>query len=612
MRFLVSAFALGVLLCLMSISSVGVIAQGDDHTPGMTVETTMRLTSVTDLEGTGTLKITVSGEQARDLRQRILSGFDTDLNQVIDQGEAREVVVALADTLEGRAYWGVTLSIANDFANVSILEISDWVKALAYHDWNSTMDISFLMDLECRGLGSSKVILITDCAVNVFVDALHDCFSFDFEGSMHLKHRLIAFGIGSFTYPEVTDGVFQEVRTPAGTILWYESDLEVEDMTASTHESISYEAFSVMENQQIAFVILVIGTLMIARMPKRRFEVFKKLHPKKYRKYARPKLSVKLSAIALLAVIWLLYAVPFLFSSLANGFLIYSYYFMFIVPAAIMAEYAISRYTYEKSALDIPEESVIEVMQAVIEDEDEAPGALCSLCYKPIEMIEELHSCEACGTEMHIECADRAQACPSCAGILFPQDTRSIECKSCGESFLHSGKDDPYSIQCTRCGSFQEEVQPARNYLVIDKDPTMAYRMIRAMGVSERPAMVMTSEFPGKTRADFDLGEEVDVRWLSDSTTDIDNVNPKDLEGDVMETASTFLMTTKRAGLMVDGVDLLIELNGPEKVIAFIKRLNDLATIHGSSILLFVDKSTVDEGDFKAISDEFDEVHDYL
>jgi hypothetical protein len=613
MRFLVSAFALGVLLCSMSVSSVGTIAQGDGHSPGMAVETTMRLTSMTDLEGTGTLKITFSGEQVRELRECILTRFDTvDRNQIIDEGEAKEVLIALSDTLDGRSYWGVTLSVATDFTNVSLPDMSDWVTGLVYEDLDSALDLSFTMDLECRGQGTSKVILITEGAVHAFVDAFDECFKFVFEGSMHLRHRLVTFGIGSFTYPEVTNGTFQEIRTPAGAVLWYKSDFEVEGLRASTQESISYETFSIMENHQIAFVILLIGTLMIARMPGRRFEAFKKLHPKRYRKYAHPKLSVKLSAVALLAVVWLLYVLPFLFSFAANGFMVYSLYFVFLVPAAIMTEYVVSRHLYEKSALDIPEESVIEVIQALVDSEGEAPEALCNLCYKPIEMIEELHKCEACGTMMHIECADRSQACPSCGGILFPQDTRSIECKVCGESFLHSGMDDPYSIQCTRCGSFQEEVHPSRNYLIIDRDPTMAYRMVRAMGVSDRPAMVMTSEFPGKTRADFGLGEEVDVRWLSDSTTDIDNVDPKDLEGDVMETASTFLMTTKRAGLMVDGIDLLIELNGFERVIAFVKRLNDLAMIHSSSILLFIDKSTIDEEQLKNISDEFDEVHDYL
>jgi hypothetical protein len=578
----------------------------------MLVETDMSLTSIGDLDGSGSLAITFTGDHARNLRQQIMSEFDTDINQIIDRAEAREILVALAATLDGRPYWGVTLSVTTDFANVTLTDVSNWVRNLIHEEWDSTEDLTFTMDVDCSGAGVSKVIFITEGAVNAFVDGFDDFVGYAFEGSMRISHRLVAFGFGSFTYPEIVNGSIQEFRTPAGTVLWYSCDFEVEGVMASSLETISYERFSVLENQQIAFVILLIGSIMIARMPRRRFENFRKLHPKRYRKYARPKPSVRISAIAFLAVLWLLYVLPFVFSFAAEGFLVYSFYFLLLVPVAIAGEHFFSRYIYDKSALDIPEEAVIEVKQAILEDEEVEEGIVCSLCYKVLDLPEEVLRCAACGMQMHIECADRARACPSCGEILFPEDTRSIECKSCGESFLHTGRDDPYSIQCTRCGAFQEEVEAAKNYLVVDHDPVMAYRMIRAMGISGRPAMVMTAEFPGKTRADFALGDEVDVRWLSDSTTDIDNVNPNDLEGDAMETSSTFLMTTKRAGLLIDGIDMLVGLNGFDRVLAFIRRLNDLAMIHGSSILLFVDKSAMDEEQFKALSDEFDELHDYL
>ncbi|HIH00495.1 TPA: DUF835 domain-containing protein [Thermoplasmata archaeon] len=603
---------MGLFLSLLLSLSGGALAQGDGHVPGMSVETTMSLTSVGDLDGTGHLEITVTGEHAAELRQHILSEYDGDMNQVIDREEARETMVALADAISGRTYWGVTMNVTTDFANVTLTDMSNWVVNLIHTDWESTADLRFSMDIGCRGAGFSKVIFITEGAVDTFVDGFSDCTGYAFEGSMHLSHRVVAFGFGSFAYPEIVNGTIQELRSPAGTVIWYSCDFEVEDFTAMTQETISYERFSLAENQQFAFAVLLIGSLLIARMPKHRFENFRKLHPKKYRKYARPKNSVRISAVAVLAAIWIPYLLPFIFSFLASDFMVYSYYFLFIVPAGVVTEYVFSRRVYNRSALDIPEEAVIEVKQAMVEADIPTAESLCSLCYKPIEVPEEVQTCDSCGTEMHVECADRAQACPNCGGILFPQDTRSIECKSCGESFLHTGKEDPYSIQCTRCGAFQEEVEASKNYLVVDKDPTMAYRMIRAMGISGRPAMVMTTEFPGKTRANFELGEEVDVRWFSDSTTDIDNVNPKDLEGDAMETASTFLMTTKRAGLLIDGVDVLIEMNGFDRVMAFIRRMNDLAMIHGSSILMFTYKVDLDEEQYRAISEEFDEIHDYL
>lgn len=612
MRSLIPVSAFGVLFCLLAAVPHGVAAQGDGHMPGMLVETEMSLTSIGDLDGSGSLSITFTGEHATGVRQLIMSQFDADINQVIDREEARAALIALAETIDGRPYWGVTLDVVTDFANVSLTDLSNWVENLIHEDWDSTDDISFSMDIECSGAGFSKVILITEGAVNAFVDGFDDYVGYMFEGSMRISHRLVAFGFGSFTYPEIANGTLQEVRTPAGTVLWYSCDFDVEGLAASSLETISYERFSVLENQQIAFVILLIGTLMIARMPRRRFENFRKLHPKRYRKYARPKNSVRIFAVAFIALLWLLYVLPFIFSPVADGFLVYSIYLVLLVPVAVVGEYFLSKHIYDKSALDIPEETIIEVKQALVEEEEIREGILCPLCAKPLDLPEEVLRCVSCGTQMHIECADRARACPTCGEILFPEDTRSIECKSCGESFLHTGRDDPYSIQCTRCGAFQEEVEAGKNYLIVDHDPAMAYHMIRAMGMSGRPALVMTSEFPGKIREDFGLGEEVDVRWLSDSTTDIDNVNPSDLEGDAMETASTFLMTTKRAGFMIDGLALLLDLNGFDRVLAYIRRLNDLAMIHGSTILVFVDKSSIEEELFNVLSDEFDELHDYL
>jgi hypothetical protein len=175
---------------------------------------------------------------------------------------------------------------------------------------------------------------------------------------------------------------------------------------------------------------------------------------------------------------------------------------------------------------------------------------------------------------------------------------------------MYSGTQDAYSIQCTKCGAFQEEIKAGRNYLIVDQNPRNAFMMIRAIGLSGRPAMCMTTQFPGKTRSDYDL-REVSIKWFSDSSTDIDNVNPKDLDGDPMEISSTFLMTSKEAGILIEGTESLIELNGFDKVLAFIKRVNDLAAIHGSTIILSVDKKRLSESQFKAISDEFDEIHDY-
>ncbi|UCE81018.1 MAG: DUF835 domain-containing protein [Methanobacteriota archaeon] len=613
MRKSVPVLALTIFAAFFFSFTGQAVSQNDHATEAdIVVETRMQMTSVASLDGSGSIKVTFKGDTARECRQHILSEFDSSMNQVIEADEAIDFLVAFASEIDGSLYWGVTLSLTTDFLNVSLTEVADVTDGLVSQSWDSTDDLVLRMDFDGNGEGFSKVIFITQTTINTVCGALRDSTGYLFDGVMRVEHRTISFGFGSFVSPEIASGSIQEIRTPAGVVLWYSSQFEVENSTSAENESISYEQFSPIENHQVAFAILLICSFIIMRMPGQRFQKFKKLHPKRYRKYAHPKQSVRAIAVLLVVATWTLYALPFLLSPVIEGFLLYSIYFILLGPVAVMVQYTASRVVYDRSALDIPEDTVIEVRQAMAPEEESEAAGFCTVCERPIDLADELHTCEACGVEMHIECGERAQACPACGAILYPQDTRSIECRNCGESFLHAGQEDPYSIQCTRCGAFQEEVEAGKNYLIVDRDPTMAYRMMRAMGISGRAAMAITAEFPGKMREAHELGEEVDVRWFSESTTDIDNVNPHDLEGDAMETASTFLMTTKRAGLMIDGMSLLLELNGFDKVLAYVRRLNDLAVIHGSTILLHTDKSELEEEQFKRLSDEFDEIHDYL
>ena len=597
---------------VMLVPGLALAQDGLEGDADLLVETKMQLTSLAELDGSGSIKITFKGEAAIELRQHILWEFDSSMNQVLEAQEVLDFLTSVASNLEGQPYWGVSLAPTTDFTNMSLEDASVETTGLVSTGPGSDADLSFWMDYDCGGQGFSKVIFVTKTAANTVCGAVRQSTGYSFDGIMRTEQRVVMFGFGSFIAPEMENGTLQAVRTPAGVVVWHASEFAVEDSVSTGDESISYESFSPIENHQVAFVILFICSMIIIRMPAHRFEKFRKLHPKRFRKYARPKLSVKAVAIALVVLVWTLYALPFLFAPMLDGYLLYSIYFILLGPLAVMVQYSVSRAVYDRSALDIPEDAVIEVKQALVEPETPEAVGFCTVCDRPIEFVQELGACETCGAEMHIECGERVQACPHCGSIINPEDTRSIQCKVCGESFLHAGKDDPYSIQCTRCGAFQEEVEAGNNYLVVDVDPTMAYRMMKAMGVSGRAAMVITAEFPGKMREAHELGEEVDLRWFSESTTDIDNVNPHDLEGDAMETASTFLMTTKRAGLMIDGMKMLVELNGFDKVLAYVRRLNDLAAIHGSSIIMHTDKEGLEEDQFKALSDEFDEVHDYL
>jgi len=604
MRLMAAPFAASIVLLLL-LNVPGGIAQGEAG--AMKVESRISLTGLSSLDGSGTVTITLTGESAVAMRVPVINRYDTG-NQILGTDEVRVFLQAVSDAIVGRPYWGMTIETATNFSEKSDGYIIDHTKGLDLNGLGSTEPISFTLGFEGSGSGADKDIMMAQGVYDVFAYAVSTATGYMHSGEFIVDTRVSTYGIGSLTSPHLEGGKLSAVRLPWGEILWYKFS-GIAGGGEVLDERISYETFSVMENQLVWFVVLFIGVLFILRTPGKRFDKYEKLHPRKFRKYAKPLFEVRLSAYILAAFVSVLYLLPYLFSFASRDALFYSAYLFGIVPAAVIVEILFSRIMYDRAALEIPEESIIEVKQAVVTPAEGEGEILCKICYRSIEAGLDMFQC-SCGLTMHVECAEKAQNCPSCGQPLVQLRTRSIQCRACGETFLYSGDEDAYSIQCTKCGAFQEEIKPGNNYLIVDSDPRNAFMMIRAMGLSNKPAMCLTTSFPGKIRSDYDL-KDVAIKWFSDSMTDIDNVNPKDLETDAMETVSTFLMTTKGAGVLVEGIDSLIEQNGFDKVLSFIKKINDLASTHGSTILLALDKTKLPPDQFKAISDEFDELHDY-
>lgn len=591
-----------VLLLLLNVP--GVKAQGTDV---MTVESKISITGLSSIDGSGSVKITLAGAAADEMRVNSINAFDTG-DQILGTDEIRELLQAVSDATIGKPYWGMTIKSVTNFTEKTDKYVLDHTTGLVDKGLTSTGSLSFSLGFEGTGSGAKKDIMLAQSAYDVFASAIYIATGYQFVGEFVVDTSVSTFGFCSLTSPSIADGKLSAVRLPWGEMLWFKFTGEAGGGEV-LGERISYETFSLMESQLIGFIVLFIGIYMIIRTPGKRFDKYEKLHPRKFRKYAKPLIDVTASAWALMAFLTILYLLPYMFSFSSRGALFYSAYLYGIVPAAVVLEIMYSKFRYDRAALDIPEESIIEVKQAVVQPAEGEGEILCKVCYRPIEAGLDMFQC-GCGLIMHVDCAEKVQNCPACGQPLVQLRTRSIQCRACGETFLYSGDEDSYSIQCTKCGAFQEEIKPGKNYLIVDTDPRNAFMMIRAMGLSNRPAMCMTTSFPGKIRSDYDL-KDVSIKWFSDSSTDIDNINPKDLDVDAMETVSTFLMTTKGAGLLIDGIESLIEMNGFDKVLAFLKKVNDLAKTHGSTILMSIDKTKLPADQFKVISDSFDELHDY-
>ena len=607
MRLRTAALATCVAIMIL-MTAPSVTSQGEES--DMSVKVTMSITGLAELDASGSARFHFTGQAAVDLRHATINNFDTPSapDQSLNADEVRDFMVAVAAGLEGNIFWGILITSATNFTEKADSFFAEKTDGLVLTGWDTDAPMEFEVGFSGETKADSKVIEIGEQANSTFAGAIFEATGYRFSGSFSFDNRVSTYTLGSYANPELPDGSMSALRLPWGQIVWYSYDGQLGPGVV-LNDTATYHFFSVVENQMVGIAVTVIGVYLILRTPGRRFDKFEKLHPRKFRKYAKPLLLVDISAYSLSIALIVLYLFPFMFSfSNAENYVYTAYLYGFVI-LAIFGELLFSKVMYARASAEIPEESVIEVKQAVVEPAEGEGEFLCKVCFRPIEAGLDLLQC-TCGATMHVDCGEKAQTCPVCSQPLVQLQTRSVQCRACGETFLFSGEGDAYSIQCTKCGAFQEEIAPGKNYLVVDEDARNAYMMIRAMSVSNRPAMIATTSFPGKIRSDYDM-HDVPIKWFSDSSTDIDNVNPKDLDGDAMESISTFLMTTKNAGVLLEGIESLSELNGFEKVLAFVKKLNDLAAIHSSTIIAYVNKSAFKPEQMKTLSDEFDEIHDY-
>jgi len=607
MRLLTVVLTLAFCTAFLLAPSAGVGAQDGNKA---TVSTSMVMTALDSLDGHGTIDYWFEGAPAQDLREAIIQNYDWSHDLTINPNEALGFLRDLGDDLENRTYWGVTIQNPTNYSHVTDERVVNMTSGLVGTHKASTESIEFSYDFDVSGEGSSRLMRLSEMSAQTLIGSVERVAEYTFEGTLEVKDRVTLFGISSYTSPDLTDGKLSEFRTPLGSVMWYSFTAEVGSTEDIVGDSLTFESFNWLENQQISFVVLLIGCVLIMRIPPKRFEKYMLEHPKKFRKSAKPLPSVRAFSWAMVILLTVVYLLPFLFSFVDRNLLMYSSYLYVMVPSAIAGTYFITRGMYARASQRIPEDVVIEVKQAYVGPEV-SQDLRCQICMMPMDPAVDMYEC-TCGFTMHNACAHRSQTCPMCGAVLFPEQTRSVECRSCGETFLTSVEEDPFALQCTKCGAFQEEVKAGNNYLVIDVDGKRAYNMIRSMGLTGRPALVLTSEFPGKVREEHGLGEDFEVKSLSETTGDIDSVDIKNLEGDAMETASTFLMTTKKSGLLMDGIAAVISANTFEDALAFVKMVNDLAKVHGGSVILWFDRNALPESQGKALSDEFDEVHDYL
>jgi len=149
------------------------------------------------------------------------------------------------------------------------------------------------------------------------------------------------------------------------------------------------------------------------------------------------------------------------------------------------------------------------------------------------------------------------------------------------------------------------EAQPSSTYLVKEGMPGQTYAIFLAALKKGRKGFCVTRVYPQKVREKYGIAPEVPILWLSNVGKD-DSVRPKDLEK--LSLALEQFIAKEAGVVLIDGIEYLITNNNFLTVLRLVQALRDTVAIHGATVVLSVNPSTLDTHQLTLLEKEVDGV----
>ena len=423
----------------------------------------------------------------------------------------------------------------------------------------------------------------------------------------------------SFSGFDISKGSANLIRTPAGDILLFSISYDKEGYGANAttpSDSIHFSTFDFFENAQITFALVVVAAYLIAYYQHRYFLQFKGAHPIRYRPAAAKIGWLHWIGRICIILLILLYFFPGIFtfaapSLLMSGAVMWGLGISFTLGCALG-----SKFIYMKQAKYIPPEYE---EGAGVAEPPPPPGApvptqFCADCLEVIESPANAYKC-GCGKVYHKLCASELSECPEChrkITVRLPKEKMiTVQCPTCREVQQVKEGADLARTKCTHCDTVLRALDEGLNYLVIDKDPGTSYSWLLGMVRRERPTLCMTTTFPEKVVKEYRL-EGVEMYWLSDTNPGPKTLDPKRLEFEVIRALSNFAKSFKGGAILLDGLEYLVVENGFDKTFKFIKRVNDLCGVHGTTFIVPITPGAIGPDELMMLRKEFDRVEELV
>ena len=432
-------------------------------------------------------------------------------------------------------------------------------------------------------------------------------------------HYLI--GTLSFSNFQVPSGGPTLIRTPGGEILFYSDSFST---GAPSPDTVRFEAFDVLENPQVLFVVMIVAAYLISRLQEKAYDDYREAHPSLYRPAVHKARWLHWLGRITIALLLLFYFVPTAWFLV--GLRVYfngPAYYIFAIGSVLAL--GLGTRLYYSRQLEVapppapPEaEPMIEeapLAEEAAEEEPEIPiVGRCMHCLEPIREDERTYDC-SCGAIYHLNCAAGLMRCSACrkpiaalerVGQPEPRAV-TMRCAACGEVQTVPEGADPRALSCASCGGNLRSLDAGKRYLLVSSNPALAFRWLSDLTKGGKASLVLTAAAPDRLRLEYGLKG---VQFVQVSTQGAGAVDPRKLDPLGLKALLPLTRAGKGGVLLYDGLDQMIAASSMSDVLRFLSKANDMAFVHQITVIARVASGLLADSEIHRLAGEFDEVLD--
>jgi len=479
---------------------------------------------------------------------------------------------------------------------------------------NATVDLTPLLGQRARlrfhfvsdASGSAPGFFIRDFAIDAPAAYVGQVVETD-------THYLI--GTLSFSDPTIASGGIHLIRTPGGEILTYGATW---DASSPPEDAIHFRTFEVTENPQILFGIMIVSAYAISRLQESAYDRYREAHPSIYRPVVHRAKWLHRAGKVAMGVLVLFYFIPTAFWVVGLRVVVSGAMYWFLALSLALTFGFGTRAYYKQRLEQAPPPAVGEegpvVRKVVLPAPPAGEAAVvghCTHCLREVRESAPTYRC-TCGALYHQACATALMRCSNCrkpiaATVLRDRKQISLRCESCGELQTVLEGTDPRAATCPACGRRLRHLDAGKRYLIVASHPGIAFAWMRDLTTGGKPALCMSPSSPERLRLEFGVKTIPIVQISANAAGAID---PKKLDPAGLKSILPLAREGKGGAILYDGLDTVISEASLGDVIRFLRKANDMAFVHGVTVIARIAPGRLTDDEVKRLNAEFDECLD--